>query len=67
MAKKLHTIELYRSRSDKQWRSRLRAANGKIVLPQEGHASPSKAKRALRAASAGLVEALQEGRVTILR
>lgn len=41
-------IEIYPSKDG--WRSRVVAANGRIVLPQEGHTRPSDAERAIKTA-----------------
>jgi len=54
--KKHHKIDVFFAK-DKDWRWRLVAPNGKIVLQGEGHESPSKAVRAVTAAQAAFGDA----------
>lgn len=53
--KRTPKVETYKD-SDGEWRTRVRAKNGRIVLPQESHKDSTKAKRAIRAAIAALTD-----------
>lgn len=48
MAKKTATAEIYLSEADNQWRWRVRAKNGEIVIPNEGHKDSRGPARAFR-------------------
>ncbi len=58
-------LEVYEA-ADGEWRARLIAGNGQIVLPPEGHRDPTDVVRAWVNAAALLNEAIEAGAIHVL-